>query len=109
MTSYIEGFSYWETSISVNIYDILGPTYFPFVLSFLLPVFMHTIILEKENKQREMMKMMGLKMSHYWLINFIFDYFLYLIMAFSFCLAGFFVSVRLFTQTRWKIYFNLFF
>jgi len=51
---------------------------FPISLSLLFPVFLYTVVLEKEEKLIQMMKMNGMKISSYWLVYFIFN----LILAF---------------------------
>lgn len=61
--------------------NVLGIFFFPLVLSLMLPVFTYTIVLEKEYKIREMMKLMGMKMVYYWTNTYVFQYLLYLISA----------------------------
>lgn len=46
------------------------------------------------------MKMNGMKMSYYWVVNFIFDFFTYSLTIVWFCLFGYYVmSLKTFTQT----------
>jgi hypothetical protein len=42
---------------------------------------MYSIVLEKSENIREMMKLMGLKMRYYWITLFVFNYTIYLIIA----------------------------
>ena len=42
-----------------------------------LPVFLYSIVLEKETKLTEFMKINGMRMKSYWLINFTFNLMLY--------------------------------
>ena len=65
----------------MRLLNILGSTLFPLSLSLLLPVFMYAIVLEKEEKLRELMKMNGMKMSTYWGITFLYNFFIYGIMV----------------------------
>ena len=44
-----------------------GPLY-PLSLSMLLPVFLYAIVLEKEEKLIEMMKMNGMRIINYWMV-----------------------------------------
>lgn len=46
---------------------------FPLSLSLLLPVFLYLVVLEKEERLIQMMRMNGMKMHNYWLVNFIFN------------------------------------
>jgi len=45
--------------------SITGASLYPLSLSLLLPIFMYIIVLEKEEKLLEMMKMNGMKMKDY--------------------------------------------
>lgn len=60
-----------------KIINISAATLYPIALSLLMPVFMQTIVLEKEERLREIMKMNGLKMRNYWLVNFVWFFVLY--------------------------------
>lgn len=55
------------------IINLTSSTLFSLALSLLLPVFMYAIVLEKEEKLIEMMKMNGCSISLYWLTVFIFN------------------------------------
>ena|SRR3990167_1929596 len=100
VTGFIQPIPYWEDNISFSINDFVGPMLVPFCITFLIPVFMHTIILEKENRLREIMKIMGMKMSTYWLINYLFDYLMYCVVVAVFVALQYIIRVRMFTQTR---------
>eukprot|EP01104_Vermistella_antarctica_P009347 TRINITY_DN2398_c0_g1_i1.p1 TRINITY_DN2398_c0_g1~~TRINITY_DN2398_c0_g1_i1.p1 ORF type:complete len:959 (-),score=230.66 TRINITY_DN2398_c0_g1_i1:64-2940(-) len=65
--------------------------FFPFALSVMMPSFMYILVLERSERLVEMMKMMGAKMSIYWLVVFLVQYLLYLctvivVIAMCFCL-----------------------
>eukprot|EP00727_Mastigamoeba_balamuthi_P010040 m51a1_g5659 hypothetical protein (868) ;mRNA; f:894559-897621 len=77
----------------------------PFALSFLVPVFVYTIVHEKQQRLREMMKMMGLKMGMYWSINFVYDCMLYFIVVIVYIAIGLAFRLRVFTQTAGHIQF----
>jgi len=88
------------------IINITGTTLYPIALSLLLPVFMQVIILEKEERLREIMKMNGLKMKNYWLVNYLWFLAMYMITAFIFILFGEFVlDTDFFTSTNKYILF----
>lgn len=58
---------------------VMGAVIYPSTLSMSFPVFLYLLVLEKEARLLEFMKINGLKMSNYWLINFLFDFFIYAI------------------------------
>lgn len=73
---------------------------YPIALSLLLPVLMYTLVLEKEERLREMMKMNGMKMRNYWIVNYIWNVLLYLPSALTFLLFGIYIlKMPFFTQT----------
>lgn len=51
-----------------SIINLAGASLYPLSLSLLFPVFMYSIVLEKEDKLIEMMKMNGLRIVNYWLV-----------------------------------------
>jgi len=64
---------------------------YPIALSLLMPVFMYMIVMEKEERLREIMKMNGLKMRNYWFVNYIWSFLLYLATMSIFIGFGYFV------------------
>jgi hypothetical protein len=79
---------------------------FPLGLSLLFPVFLYTIVLEKEERLIQMMKMNGLKIRYYWLTFFIFNLMLCLITNGIFYLLGMFaLDSKFFTQTSGALIF----
>jgi len=80
-----------------RIINIIGMAVFPACLAIALPVFIYNLVLEKESKLLETMKVNGMKMKYYWLVNF------------SFNLALFFVTVIVYWVTaRWVFKMNFF-
>ena len=65
---------------------------YPLALGLLIPVFMYTLVLEKEEKLLQMMKMNGMKISSYWFVYFIFNFVLSLLTNTIFVLLGFFIT-----------------
>jgi len=93
----------WGTS-SFNFTAAAFSTYIlfwmiPFAFSFMLPVYVHTIVAEKQAKTLEMMKIMGLGMYTYIVINILYFYMLYLIVMFVVCFMGLAFGLPFFTQT----------
>ncbi|PRP80817.1 ABC transporter A family member 2 isoform 2 [Planoprotostelium fungivorum] len=58
------------------------------VLQQLLPVFISNIVSEKESKTTEVMSMMGLKMPIYWIVQYLWDYLLYICVVTLYVVAG---------------------
>lgn len=91
-------------AIMAKIISIAGGTLYPIALSLLLPVFMHTIVLEKEERLREIMKMNGLKMKNYWFVNYLFSFLLYMATTLIFLIFGKYVLVTdFFTDTSFFV------
>ena len=84
-----------------RIINLAGSTFYPMAVSLLMPLFMYTIVLEKESKLVEIMKINGMKMRYYWLSNFIFNYSLYAITMLIFnVMGGAVLNLSLFTSTN---------
>ena len=60
VTTSMETFPYIQVDNDLKVIDIVGIVVFPFCLSFLVPVLMNIIVIEKEYKLRMMMKMVKL-------------------------------------------------
>jgi hypothetical protein len=61
---------------------------------------MYSIVLEKEERLIEMMKMNGMKIINYWAVNYIFFFMMYTITATIFMLFGYLIlDLSFFTQT----------
>ena len=73
---------------------------FPLSLSLLLPVFLYMIVLEKEERLIQMMRMNGMKMKNYWLVNFLFNFCISVITNLVFCVFGYiYLEIPLFENT----------
>ena len=64
----------------MKIINLAGASLFPLSLSLLLPVFMYAIVLEKEERLLEMMKMNGMRMRNYWSVTYLFNFSMYFLM-----------------------------
>jgi hypothetical protein len=73
-----------NTQAQLRVIDVAGIALFPFAVSFLLPLYLYRLVLEKQTKLRVMMRIMGLNNSSYWLVNYILDFALYLVVALLF-------------------------
>ena len=93
-----------------SLVNIVGATIFPLALSLLFPVFLYAIVLEKEEKLIQMMKMNGMSMTYYWLVTFIFNLILSLITGIIFYMFGYFLLKNtFFTQTPFTLMFIILF
>lgn len=80
--------------------NIMGASLYPIALSLLLPVFMYSVVLEKEEKLQDFMKMNGMKIANYWIVGFGFNFFIYSITVIIFMVFGVVVvKLQFFTQT----------
>ncbi len=85
----------------LRIISVTGASLYPLALSLLLPIFMYVIVLEKEEKLLEMMKMNGMRMREYWLMTFLFCMMISFLTFLLFFLFGFFLlELDFFTDTN---------
>ena len=101
--TWIQQLPYIEQVPEFDIASFLSVLLYPFAISFILPVYVNAIVLEKQERLREMMKMMGLKMSYYWLTNYIWDFILYILVVIVLIVSSLVFQLRMFTQTNFLI------
>eukprot|EP01088_Endostelium_zonatum_P008159 TRINITY_DN2078_c0_g2_i1.p1 TRINITY_DN2078_c0_g2~~TRINITY_DN2078_c0_g2_i1.p1 ORF type:complete len:384 (-),score=70.62 TRINITY_DN2078_c0_g2_i1:5-1156(-) len=75
----IQGFPFTPVVPGIDLGSWLASLLYPLIMSWLLPVYMYNILIEKETRLFDMMKMMGLKAYHYWIVNYIYFFILYLV------------------------------
>ncbi len=92
-----------------SIVDVVGGLFFPFVLFAIMPIVMSMIMYEKENRLREIMKMMGLKLSAYWFVTYILFYCEYALLVGVFWIAGALGKINFFSLHSSLIMFLIFF
>jgi len=81
--------------------NVIGMIVFPMCMVLSLPVFIYTIVLEKETKLLETMKINGMRMVNYWLVNFVFNFFIYSLTAFVYYGSGrYLFAIKFFTSTH---------
>jgi len=80
-----------EETLILKIMSILGATLYPVALSVILPVFLYGLVLEKEERLRQMMKMNGMKMANYWISNYVWNFLLFMLSSLVFIFFGIFV------------------
>jgi ABC-type multidrug transport system ATPase subunit len=94
ITTQVAQMPYNVPEFSFNIADLLGTFFFPLILMLPLPVFMYTLVLEKSEKLKEMMKLMGMKTRNYFLVTFLFQYGIYIITALEFIIVSAILGFR---------------
>mmetsp|Transcript_30150 Transcript_30150/g.29445 ORF Transcript_30150/g.29445 Transcript_30150/m.29445 type:complete len:447 (+) Transcript_30150:387-1727(+) len=77
----------WHNNLARTV-SIMGALVFPICLCMGLPVFIYNIVLEKEARLIENMKINGMRMSNYWLVNYLFSLILYCITMVTFVFFG---------------------
>lgn len=91
----------FSNGIVQQIINIAGASFYPLAISLLMPLFMYSIIIEKESKLIEIMKINGMKMRNYWLSFLIFNYLVYLLTFSLYFLAGRFIfQFSIFVETN---------
>jgi len=110
---FLEGLKEYPTlanpdGFQVDIITLAGPFFYILVLNQLLPVFMASIVYEKESSIKDMLSMMGLKSEIYWIVHYLFDYGLYLCVMFFLIAAGYLFEFRVFTINTFGSYFILY-
>jgi ABC-type multidrug transport system ATPase subunit len=97
------------TQPTIDIILLVTAALMPAAISFLMPIFSYTLVMEKEKKLREMMKIMGMNSSIYWLVNYLFDFALYVVVCLAFIVVQLMFQARLFMQTSPLLLFLLLF
>ena len=88
----------------MKVINLMGAILYPLSLCLLLPVFIYQITLEKETKLLEIMKMNGMRMKNYWIVNYIFNLILYFITIGVFVIFGWLIlGLTFFSDTNWLI------
>jgi len=89
---------------ALKVINALGAMAFPVALSLSMPAFLYTIVLEKESRLIENMKINGLQMVNYWFVGFIFNFGYQFIILISYLLFGRFATgISFFTETHFGV------
>jgi hypothetical protein len=99
----------FDTAIKIPIGTSVGNILYPFGISFLLPIFVITLVKEKEERILVMMRMNGLKNFAYYLAHYIHFYTLHVITSIFFIITGLLFNMEIFTKTEPLVYIILFF
>ncbi|KAI8927349.1 hypothetical protein BC831DRAFT_549185 [Entophlyctis helioformis] len=88
---------------------LIGAILYPFGVSFLLPIFVITLVQEKEYRILVMMKMNGMKELSYYISHYIVFFILYVISTAIFLISGYVSKLTIFTVTETGVLILLFF
>ena len=90
--------------------SIMSIVIYPVCMSMGIAVFLYQIVLEKETRLLETMKINGMKMSNYWYVNFVFNLAFYGLTAFFFYFFGSQIfKLQVFTDTNMPLMFVILF
>jgi cellobiose-specific phosphotransferase system component IIC len=85
-----------------------GVCVFPICLTISLPVILHNLVNEKEQRLVQNMKINGMKMRNYWIVSGVYYYGIYLITIIVYLFFGRYVcELNVFTDTHMGLYFEL--
>ncbi|KAL0722397.1 hypothetical protein Bca4012_036996 [Brassica carinata] len=76
-----------ETKLALDITSLIGPLFFTWVILLLFPVILTTLVYEKQQRLRIMMKMHGLGDASYWIVSY--TYFVLVSILYMLCFAVF--------------------
>ncbi|KAJ0241681.1 ABC transporter A family member 8 [Hirschfeldia incana] len=76
-----------ETKLTLDITSLVGPLFFTWVILLLFPVILTTLVYEKQQRLRIMMKMHGLGDAPYWIVSY--AYFVLVSVLYMLCFAIF--------------------
>ncbi|KAH7857513.1 hypothetical protein Vadar_013552 [Vaccinium darrowii] len=97
------------TQLRLDFASLLGPLFFTWVILQLFPVILTSLVYEKQQNLRIMMKMHGLGDGPYWMISY--AYFLALSLAYMLCFVifGSVIGLKFFTLNDYSIQFVFYF
>ncbi|KAJ1384496.1 P-loop containing nucleoside triphosphate hydrolase, partial [Sesbania bispinosa] len=98
-----------ETAINFDLASLLGGLFFTWVILQLFPVVLTSLVYEKQQKLRIMMKMHGLGDGPYWMISY--GYFLAISVIYMLCFVifGSVIGLKFFTMNDYSIQFVFYF
>ncbi|KAF9186902.1 hypothetical protein BGZ51_001692 [Haplosporangium sp. Z 767] len=99
----------YSSKTEIPIASMVGRILYPFGVSFLLPIFVITLVKEKEDRILVMMRMSGLKSITYYVAHYIHFYALHVIASLMFICAGLAFQMPFFTQIDPGVFILLFF
>eukprot|EP01116_Phalansterium_solitarium_P003056 TRINITY_DN1353_c0_g1_i1.p1 TRINITY_DN1353_c0_g1~~TRINITY_DN1353_c0_g1_i1.p1 ORF type:complete len:911 (+),score=324.01 TRINITY_DN1353_c0_g1_i1:92-2824(+) len=95
----IDMYAPWNSFSPQALAAFIGCWLLPIAFSFLSPVYIYTLVYEKQQRLLEMMRIMGLTMVSYWFINYMFFYALYVAVIVMIIIIGYACEVAFFSET----------
>ncbi|DBA88861.1 TPA: hypothetical protein ACH3X2_000106 [Trebouxia sp. C0005] len=98
-----------ESTLELDFSSLLGPLFFEWLMQLLLPVFVFTLVHEKEHSLRIMMKMQGLPDRVYYLVTYMWQMSVYIVFMAVFAIFGSAIGLKMFTKNSWGVQIMLYF
>ncbi|KAM7483290.1 hypothetical protein LguiB_007873 [Lonicera macranthoides] len=98
-----------ETQLRLDFSSLLGPLFFTWVILQLFPVVLTSLVYEKQENLRIMMKMHGLGDGPYWMISYAYFLVISFVYVFCFVLFGSLIGLKFFTLNDYSIQFVFYF
>ncbi|KAK9996016.1 hypothetical protein SO802_020702 [Lithocarpus litseifolius] len=97
------------TKLRLDLSSLLGTLFFTWVILQLFPVILTSLVYEKEQRLRIMMKMHGLGDGPYWMISYAYFLFISLIYMLCFVIFGSLIGLNFFRMNDYSIQFVFYF
>lgn len=98
-----------QTKLNFDLSSLVGTLFFTWVFLQLFPVILTSLVYEKQQKLRIMMKMHGLGDGPYWMISYAYFLLISLIYMLCFVIFGSVIGLKFFTMNDYSIQFVLYF
>ncbi|KAL4348892.1 hypothetical protein GQ457_17G016910 [Hibiscus cannabinus] len=98
-----------ETKLRIDLSSLLGTLFFAWVILQLFPVVLTSLVYEKQQKLRVMMKMHGLGDGPYWMISYAYFLVISLLYMLCFVIFGSVIGLKFFTLNEYSIQFVFYF
>ena len=94
-----------SSKLELDIASLIGVLFYTWMLQLLLPVMLSTLVSEKENRLRNMMKMHGLGDGVYWLVQYVWYFTMNLVYVWILIGMGSAIDLSFFTKTDYSFQF----
>ncbi|KAL3528350.1 hypothetical protein ACH5RR_007672 [Cinchona calisaya] len=98
-----------ETLLRMDFSSLLGPLFFTWIIIQLFPVMLSSLVYEKQQRLRIMMKMHGLGDGPYWMISYAYFLLLSSVYTLVFVMFGSVIGLKFFTLNDYSIQFAFYF
>lgn len=88
--------------------NFAGMVIYPVAMALCLPLFLYNFVSEKETKLVVIMKINGLKMRNYWLVNGVYNFCFYWIIVMINIIVGRILGLVYFTETHIMLLFSVY-